>query len=91
MNFFTKINKVVIPDPHIFLWIASPVAAAAAVNPNGIKTLLNGLTTDRPILCNRVFDNSILVEELFANALRSFETCVLFNKSLCEKLFSSLF
>ena len=34
-----KIINVVIPDPNIFLWIAAPVAAAAAVNPNGIKTL----------------------------------------------------
>ena len=35
-----------IPDPNIFLWIAISVADAAAVNPNGIKTLLtNGLGT----------------------------------------------
>ena len=35
------------PDPKIFFWIASSVAAAAApINPNGIKTLLaNGLST----------------------------------------------
>ena len=26
-------------DPNIFLWIAAYVADAAAVNPNGIKTL----------------------------------------------------
>ena len=37
------IISVVILDPNIFLWIAASVAAAA-VNPNGIKTLLaNGL------------------------------------------------
>ena len=29
------------------------------------------------ILCNWVFDNFILTEELFAKALRSLETCVL--------------
>ena len=35
-----------IPDPKFFLWIAASVAAAAAVNPNGIKTLLaNGFST----------------------------------------------
>ena len=42
---FEFIN-VVIPDPNIFLWIATSVADDAAVNPNGIKTLLaNGLST----------------------------------------------
>ena len=84
----------------------------AAVNPNGIKTLLaNVLSTffvkgnsafsngpksllknppDCPILCNCVFDNFILAEELFAKALRSFETCELVNNNLYGKLFSSL-
>ena len=38
-----------------------------------------------PILCNQVFDNFILAEELFAKVLRSFETCVLVN-NLCGKL-----
>ena len=34
------------PDSNIFLWIAASIADAAAVNPNGIKTLLaNGLRT----------------------------------------------
>ena len=33
-------------DPNIFLWIAASVAYTAAVNPNGIATLLaNGLST----------------------------------------------
>ena len=32
----------------------------------------------------------MLAEELFAKALRSFETCVLVNNNLCGKLFSSL-
>ena len=32
----------------------------------------------------------MLAQELFANAKRSFETCVLVNDSLCEQLFSSL-
>ena len=42
------------------------------------------------ILCNWVFDNFKLAEELFAKALRSFETCVLVKNNLCRKLFSSL-
>ena len=42
------------------------------------------------ILCNSVFDNFISAEEVFAKALRSFETCVLVNNNLCGKLFSSL-
>ena len=34
------------PDRNILLWIAASVADAAAVNPNGIETLLaNGLST----------------------------------------------
>ena len=44
--FSSKIINVVIPDPNIFLWIAASVADAAAVNPNGNKTLVaNGLST----------------------------------------------
>ena len=46
--------------------------------------------SDCPILCNLVFDNFILAEELFAKTLQSFETCVLVNGSLWGKLFSSL-
>ena len=45
---------------------------------------------DCPISCNWVFDNFILAEELFAKALWSFETCVLVNNNLWEKLFWSL-
>ena len=104
---------VVLPDLNIFLWIAASVSdAAAAVNRNGIKTLLPaGLTTlfikgntvfsnyskslsknplDCPILCNWVFDDFILAEELFAKALQSFETFLLVNSNLCGKLFLSL-
>ena len=49
-----EIINVVLPDPNIFSWIAASVADAAAVNPNGIKTLLaNGLSTflikDNPV------------------------------------------
>ena len=115
ISFISAIEFIsaVLPDTNILLWIAASVAdaAAAAVNPNGIKTLLaNGLKTfptkgdrvfsygrkspknpcDCPILCNWVFHNFILADELFAKALRSLETCVLVNKNLWRKLFSSL-
>ena len=116
ISFISAIEFIsaVLPDTNILFWIAASVAdaAAAAVNPNGIKTLLaNGLSTfpikgnpvfsngpkslpknppGCPILCNWVFDNFILAEELFAEALRNFKTCVLVNKNLCGKLFSSL-
>ena len=107
-----EIINVVLPDPNIFLWIAASVADVAAVNPNGIKTLLaNGLSIfpikgnpvftndikslpknplDCPILCNWVFDNFMLAEELFAKASQSLETCVLGNENLFGKLFLSL-
>ena len=52
-----EIVKVVNQDPIIFLWIAASVADAAAVNPNGIKTLLaNGLSAF-PIKGNPIFNN----------------------------------
>ena len=41
------------------------------------------------MLCNWVFDNFILAEELFAKALQIFETCVLVNNNLWRRLFSS--
>ena len=40
------IISVVVPDPQIYLHIPASAADAAAVNPNGIKTLFaNGLIT----------------------------------------------
>ena len=56
---------------------------------NGPKSLPKN-PPDCTMLCNWVFDNFILAEELFGKALRSFETCVLVNKNLCGKLFSLL-
>ena len=94
--------NVVIPDPSIFWWIASSLADAAAVNTNGIKTLLaNDLRTffiknyqnqptnppGCPILYNWVFDNFILAYEPFAKALWISKTCELGNNNCCEKLF----
>ena len=89
--FLFRIIDVVLPDPSIFVWIAT--STADAVNPNVIKTLLaNGLSAfpikgspcfsngpkgqpknphDFPILCNWVFDNFILADELLAKALRT--------------------
>ena len=41
-----EIINAVITGPKIFFWIAAPVSDTAAVNPNGIKTLLaNGVST----------------------------------------------
>ena len=45
---------------------------------------------DCPILNNRVFNNFILADELFAKALRNLKTCVLVNYNLCGKLVSLL-
>ena len=40
-----EIVNVVLSDPNIFLWIAASVADTAAINYNGIKTVLaNGLS-----------------------------------------------
>ena len=55
---------------------------------NGPKSLHKHLP-DCTILCNWVFDNFILDEELFAGFLRNFETYVLVNNNFCGKLFSS--
>ena len=54
---------------------------------NGPKSLYEN-SSDCPALCNCVFDNFMLDEEIFA--LWSFETCVLGNNNLWGKLFSSL-
>ena len=87
-----EVDNVVVPDQNIFLWITEFVAVAAAVDPNGIKTLLiafpikgkpvfcNGAKSlpknppDCPILCNSVFDDFILAEELLVKTFWSFET-----------------
>ena len=52
-----EIIKVVVPEPSIFFCIPVSAADAAAVNPNGIKTLLaNGFITFF-INGNPVFNN----------------------------------
>ena len=40
------------------------------------------------MLENCFFENFILADEPFAEALRIFETCVLVNNDLCQKLVS---
>ena len=46
--------------------------------------------SDYSILFNWVFNNVILAEKPFQKALEILKTCVIVNKSLCGKLFSSL-
>ena len=56
---------------------------------NGPKSLPeNG--PDCAILCNLVFDDFILADKPFGQALRNFQTGVLINNNLCGKLFSAL-
>ena len=55
---------------------------------DGPKSVLENYP-DCPFLCNLVFDNLILAEELPAKALWRHKACVLVNDNLCEKLFSS--
>ena len=54
---FESIN-VVIPDPKTFFWIAASVAVAAAVNPNGIKTLLANDLSTSSVKGKQAFSNS---------------------------------
>ena len=51
------IISAVVPEPKIFLYIPASAADAAAVNPNGTKTLLAHSLTRFFIKCNPVFTN----------------------------------
>ena len=55
-----EIINVVVPRPNIFLWIVASVADAAAVNPNGIKTLLANDFSTFSIKGNPIFSNGRL-------------------------------
>ena len=84
-----------------FLWIADGTKTLLANSlitfafkgnqffSDGAKSLPEN-PPDCPILCNWVFDNFILAEELLEKALRSLETCVLVTNNLWGKLFLSL-
>ena len=52
-----EIIVIVIPDPNTFLWIAVSVADAAAVNSDGIKTLLASGLRIFIIESDQVFSN----------------------------------
>ena len=54
-----EIIYVVIPDPKSFFWIATSVADAVAVNPNGIKTLLASVFSTFFIKGKSVFSNGL--------------------------------
>ena len=49
---------VVTPNPNFFLWIATSVADAAAININGVKTLLASCLSAFPIKNKWVFSNA---------------------------------
>ena len=57
------------------------------VSSNGSKSLPKD-PPDYPILCNWVFDNFILADDLFAEALQSFETYVLVNNTIYVEYYS---
>ena len=85
--FSLEIINVVVPDPNIFSWIAASIAYAAAVNPNGIKTLLtNGFTRmfikGKPVFSNgprslprNPPDYVILCKWIFDNFILAEEPC----------------
>ena len=53
-----EITSSVIFDPKILFWIAASVAVAAAVNPNGIKTLLANDLSTSSVKGKQAFSNS---------------------------------
>ena len=57
---FEFIN-VLTPDPNIFLWIAASAVDVAAVNPNGIKTLLANSLNTFPIKLHPGFSNGLKI------------------------------
>ena len=94
-----------VPEPRIFSLIPASTAYAAAVSSRGIKILLanclieffiigaTSLPRNPPkciILVIFVFDSFVSGDELFAKALRSFETFLSVSNNLCQKLVLSL-
>ena len=76
------IISVAIPDPKNILWIPASPADTAAVNPNGIKTLL----------ANGLFISSINGNTGFSNEPRSLlrnpPDCIILNNWVFENLIS---
>ena len=72
--FSLEIIYVATPDPKNFFWIAASVADAAAVNPNGIKTLLASVFSTFFIKGKSVFSNGL--RNLLKNSL---DCLILFN------------
>ena len=80
-------------DPNVFLWIAESIDDAAAVNPNGIKTLIaNGLSTflikGNPVFSNapkslpkNSLDGPILCNQVFDNFILADEPFVKASRS----------
>ena len=77
-------NNTLLADGFITLFInGNPVFN------NGPSNLPRN-PTNCTIFDNWVFENLISTDELLANALRIFKTCLLVNNNLCGKLDSSL-
>ena len=86
-----EIIKVVNPDPNNFLWIAASVADVAAINPNGIKTLLANGFGIFPIKGNPACTNG--PKSLYKNPpdCPILCNCVFDNFILAKKLFAKVY
>ena len=91
------------PDSNIYLWIDASVPDAAAIYPNGIKTLLANVLSTFPIKGNPVFSNGskslprnpsdclILYNWwIICKVVMKIWNYSIINNNLCGKLFSSL-
>ena len=78
---FNGIQTLLGNDLSIFFIKSSPIFSRKSLPKN---------LPDCLILCNWVFHNFKLADELFAKALQNLETFVLFNYNFCRKLFSLL-
>ena len=80
-------------NPNVIKTVLADGLSTFSIKGNpGFSNGPKSLPRNRPdfhILCNLVFDNFILADELFAKALQSLETCVWVNNNLCGKLLLS--
>ena len=81
-----EIIDIVIPDPNIFLWIAVSVADAAAVNSNGIKTLLASGLRIFIIKGDRVFSSGPKILIKNSSDCHILSNWVFYNFILAEEL-----